>query len=68
MVKEKLKELIKEYKEIGDELAQCEAEYSDYSHEGNREKALFFRDKTDVLAKNLYKKYDEIMEFIEENV
>lgn len=68
MVKEKLKELIKEYKYIGDELSQQELKHYDLVNEGKTQEALTVRNKADELNKQLENKYDEIMEFIEENV
>nr|DAD61504.1 MAG TPA: hypothetical protein [Caudoviricetes sp.] len=68
MVKEKLKELIKEYKYIGDELSQQELKHYDLVNEGKTQEALTVGNKADELNKQLENKYDEIMEFIEENV
>lgn len=68
MVKEKLKKLIKEYKHIGDELSQQELKHYDLVNEGKTQEALTVGNKADELHKQLENKYDEIMEFIEENV
>ena len=68
MVKEKLKELIKEYKYIGDELSQQELKHYDLVNEGKTQEALTVGNKADELNKQLENKYDKIMEFIEENV
>lgn len=68
MVKEKLKELIEEYKHIGDELSQQELKHYDLVHEGKKHEALIVGNKADELNKQLDEKYNEIMEFIEENV
>ena len=68
MVKEKLKELIKEYKHIGDELSQQELKHYDLVNEGKKHEALIVGNKADELNKQLDEKYNEIMEFIEENV
>lgn len=68
MVKEKLKELIKEYKNIGDELSQQELKHYDLVNEGKTQEALTVGNKADELNKQLENKYNEIMEFIEENV
>ena len=68
MVKEKLKELIKEYKYIGDELSQQELKHYVLVNEGKTQEALTVGNKADELNKQLENKYDEIMEFIEENV
>lgn len=68
MVKEKLKELIKECKYIGDELSQQELKHYDLVNEGKTQEALTVGNKADELNKQLENKYDEIMEFIEENV
>lgn len=68
MTKEKLKDLIKEYKHIGDELSQQELKHYDLVHEGKKHEALIVGNKADELNKKLDEKYNEIMEFIEENV
>ena len=68
MVKEKLKELIKEYKHIGDELSQQELKHYDLVNEGKTQEALTVGNKEDELNQQLETNYDEIMEFIEENV
>jgi hypothetical protein len=68
MVKEKLKELIKEYKHIGDELSHHELKHYDLVNEGKKDEALIVGNKADELNKQLENKYNEIMEFIEENV
>lgn len=68
MVKEKLKDLIKEYKHIGDELSQQELKHYVLVNEGKTQEALTVGNKADELNKQLENKYDEIMEFIEENV
>ena len=68
MVKEKLKEFIKEYKHIGDGLSQQELKHYDLVNEGKTQEALTVGNKADELNKQLENKYDEIMEFIEENV
>ena len=68
MVKEKLKELIKEYKHIGDELSQQELKHYVLVTEGKTQEALTVGNKADELNKQLENKYNEIMEFIEENV
>ena len=68
MVKEKLKDLIKEYKHIGNEFSQQELKRYDLVNEGKTQEALTVGNKADELNKQLENKYDEIMEFIEENV
>ena len=68
MAKEKLKELIKEYKQIGDELSHHELKHYDLVNEGKTQEALTVGNKADELNKQLENKYNEIMEFIEENV
>lgn len=68
MVKEKLKGLLTEYNEGIKELSQYELEHLDFLHEGKKHEAMIVGNKADVLAKELDFKFDEIMEFIEENV
>lgn len=68
MTKEKLKGLIREYKQIGDELSHHELKHYDLVNEGKSQEALIVGNKVDELNKRLDKKYDEIMEFIEEMV
>ena len=68
MAKEKLKELIKEYKQIGDELSHHELKHYDLVNEGKKDEALIVGNKADELNKKLDNKYDEIMEFIEEMI
>lgn len=68
MTKETLKKLIREYKQIGDELSQEELKHYDLVNEGKKDEALIVGNKTDELNKKLDNKYDEIMEFIEEMV
>lgn len=68
MTKEKLKELIKQYKEIGDELSQYELKQVVFQFEDKDQEARISGNKADELNKQLENKYDEIMEFIEENV
>ena len=68
MTKEKLKGLIREYKQIGDELSRHELKHYDLVNEGKSQEALIVGNKADELNKKLDNKYDEIMEFIEEMV
>lgn len=68
MTKETLKKLIREYKQIGDELSQEELKHYDLVNEGKKDEALTVGNKADELNKQLENKYDEIMEFIEENI
>lgn len=68
MTKETLKGLIREYKQIGDELSQYELKHYDLVNEGKKHEALIAGNKADELNKQLENKYDEIMEFIEEMV
>ena len=68
MTKETLKKLIREYKQIGDELSQEELKHYDLVNEGKKDEALIVGNKADELNKKLYNKYDEIMEFIEEMI
>ena len=68
MTKEILKKLIREYKQIGDELSQEELKHYDLVNEGKKDEALIVGNKTDELNKKLDNKYDEIMEFIEEMI
>lgn len=68
MTKETLKKLIREYKQIGDELSQGELKHYDLVNKGKKDEALIVGNKADELNKKLDNKYDEIMEFIEEMV
>ena len=68
MTKEKLKGLIREYKQIGDELSHHELKHYDLVNEGKKHEAMIAGNKADILAKEVDNKYDEIMEFIEEMV
>ena len=64
MIKEKLKTLIKEYKQISEDLANIELREADLRHAKKKEVSK----KVDELNKQLDEKYNEIMEFIEEVV
>lgn len=64
MTKEKLKTLIKEYKEISEDLANTELREADLRHAKKKEVS----EKANELNKQLDEKYNEIMEFIEEVV
>lgn len=66
MVKEKLKTLINEYREISDNLANVELREADLRYENKDIKEV--GNKADELNKRLDEKYNEIMEFIEEMV
>lgn len=66
MVKEKLKTLINEYREISDNLANVELREADFKYEKKDVKEVSV--KADELNKRLDEKYNEIMEFIEEMV
>jgi hypothetical protein len=66
MVKEKLKTLINEYREISDNLANVELREADLKYEKKDVKEVSV--KADELNKRLDEKYNEIMEFIEEMV
>lgn len=66
MKKEKLKTLIKEYKEISEDLANIELREIDSRYENKKEEAEKVGKEADKLNKNLDDKYNEIMEFIEE--
>lgn len=66
MKKEKLKTLIKEYKQISEDLANIELREIDLRYENKKEEAEKVGKETDKLNKNLDDKYNEIMEFIEE--
>lgn len=68
MTKETLKKLIREYKQIGDELSQEELKHYDLVNEGKKDEALIVGNKADELNEKLDNKYDEIMEFIEEMI
>lgn len=68
MTKGTLKKLIREYKQIGDELSQEELKHYDLVNEGKKDEALIVGNKADELNKKLDNKYDEIMEFIEEMI
>lgn len=64
MVKEKLKTLFNEYREISNNLANVELREDDLRHENKDVKEV--GNKADELNKQLDNKYNEIMEFIEE--
>lgn len=64
MVKEKLKTLSNEYREISNNLANVELREADLRHENKDVKEV--SNKADELNKQLDNKYNEIMEFIEE--
>lgn len=66
MVKEKLKTLINEYREISDNSANVELREADLRYENKDIKEV--GNKADELNKRLDEKYNEIMEFIEEMV
>lgn len=66
MTKEKLKTLIKEYKQISEDLSNTELREVDLRHAKKDVKEI--SKKTDELNKQLDEKYNEIMEFIEEVV
>lgn len=66
MVKEKLKTLINEYREISDNLANVELREADFKYKKKDVKEVNV--KADELNKRLDEKYNEIMEFIEEMV
>lgn len=66
MVKEKLKTLINEYREISDNLANVELREADLRYGKKDVKEV--GNKADELNKRLNEKYNEIMEFIEEMV
>lgn len=66
MTKEKLKTLIKEYKEISEDLANTELREVDLRHAKKDVKEV--SEKVEELNKRLDDKYNEIMEFIEEVV
>lgn len=66
MKKEKLKTLIKEYKEISEDLANIELREIDSRYAKKKEEAEKVGKEADKLNKNLDDKYNEIMEFIEE--
>lgn len=64
MVKEKLKTLFNEYREISNNLANVELREADLRHENKDVKEV--SEEADKLNKQLDNKYNEIMEFIEE--
>lgn len=64
MVKEKLKTLFNEYREISNNLANVELREADLRYENKDIKEV--GNKADELNKQLDNKYNEIMEFIEE--
>lgn len=66
MVKEKLKTLFNEYREISNNLANVELREADLRYEKKDIKEV--GNKADELNKRLDEKYNEIMEFIEEMV
>nr|DAI51518.1 MAG TPA: hypothetical protein [Caudoviricetes sp.] len=66
MVKEKLKTLFNEYREISNNLANVELREADLRYEKKDIKEV--GNKADELNKQLDNKYNEIMEFIEEMV
>lgn len=66
MVKEKLKTLFNEYREISNNLANVELREADLRYENKVIKEV--GEEADELNKRLDEKYNEIMEFIEEMV
>lgn len=64
MVKEKLKTLFNEYREISNNLANVELREADLRYENKVIKEV--GEEADELNKRLDEKYNEIMEFIEE--
>ena len=66
MKKEKLKTLMKEYKQISKDLANIELREIDLRYENKKEEAKKVGKEADKLNKNLDDKYNEIMKFIEE--
>lgn len=66
MVKEKLKTLFNEYREISNNLVNVELREADLRYKKKDIKEV--GNKADELNKQLDNKYNEIMEFIEEMV
>ena len=66
MKKEKLKTLMKEYKQISEDLANIKLKEADLRHANKKEEAEKVGKEADKLNKNLDDKYNEIMKFIEE--